>query len=132
MNRTGHPELDRAIKDFKRALGDDAKTLRTFDGARWRCGELTRKFATFIVDEGYNLEPLKPFDLDLPEHPDDLGYEDRTIRGAYDHVANIFCFGRQTFMVDWTAAQYGYTKDFPMIQLREGEGWVRQLPKRRR
>lgn len=62
---------------------------------------------------------LEEYDFD-PEYlegtPDALGYTDRPFAGHYAfHAVNLAREGCDYFLIDWTAAQYGY-KLFPLVR----------------
>lgn len=125
-DRTGIPELDRAIEAFYADLGEEVEKLRTREGAHWRCGPLTARFRSFILRMEYNLDPRDAYTFDeLEGDPDYLNYQDRTVRNTGGHTLNVFAIDGYLYTVDWTAAQYGYLDCFPLVQRYRDGRWER-------
>ena len=94
----------------------DLSTLRNPDTAFGLCGDLARDFRVFLADHGINSRVLggdpEAMYNDITEH-----------EGG--HAVTEVTMPSGTYMIDWTATQYGYT-EFPMVQrLNEGQ-WERE------
>jgi hypothetical protein len=144
--RTGEPELDALIEQFIREMHwTEGSDLQKPSVAQGQCGEISWAFSRFLdehnitsycwiggkpghpwqdQENALSVDPAikrpRPSDFEVfPWGPTGWGYTDRTRRGERDHDATIVEFNGQTYMVDWTAAQFGYT-EFPMVQRLEG------------
>jgi hypothetical protein len=136
--RTGDPELDMLIEEFKasdpfdRGILDIAQyeELRDPETAEGLCVLLTNAFTGFIRREGIEAWPAdSPGTMggNVPGFfsPDELGYADRKRPGFNSHSAAMVRKDGQTYMIDFTPAQYGYS-EFPMVQKLDGQEWQRE------
>ena len=140
--RTGDPELDSLIEEFiaenPQVVGDPEvggnhrsdlpviplEGLRQPEGASGRCGLIAHQFTGWLIQRG-----VKAWTTDSPGSPtpaierggherDWHGYSDAPEYGALEdlsHCATAVERGDQTYLIDWSAAQYGYT-EWPMVQ----------------
>jgi hypothetical protein len=94
--------------------------LRSPQWAAGECANVSWQFTAFAASKGV---AVKPYDSD----PDSLGYHDRALRGASRHTV-VRWHHRETgrrYLVDFTAAQYGYTDAFPLVSVRQDSGdWL--------
>lgn len=125
---TGHPELDALIEDFRREpydeYGDTVEMFRDPEQAHGNCADVTGVFVAFAKARGFKAYAT---DTDMEEMGytpriapfGEIGFDenDEMQYGFYpEHtVASIYVEGqRWPIIIDWTAAQYGYT-EFPKI-----------------
>jgi hypothetical protein len=116
--RTGVPEIDVLIEAYLPEARENG--FDTADGAAGMCWVANKKFWKRIVEH-----TLIHAELD-GKPAERLGYADRTISGQFDdHIVTVVHDGAARFLVDFTAAQYGYT-EFPMVQRLAPDGsWQR-------
>lgn len=133
-NFTGHAHLDRLIDEFRSShVGTREGELLVEDlidpqHAALLCNLVSQQFAQYLRSHGYDAECMSE-DGWLAEGPDDWGYGDHTIPGCEQHDLVLVAAGQdRDWLIDWTAAQYGYA-DFPMIQMQLADGSiVREWP----
>lgn len=128
--RSGNPKLDALIEAYLQGpLHQQMKVemLRDPQWAAGACNHEAQAFAEFLRSRGVEAECLSEEGW-LAASPDDFGYTDRTIPGFDQHDVTYVDLDGQTYMVDWTAAQYGY-QEFPMVQRQAVPGedkWERE------
>jgi hypothetical protein len=109
------------------------KELRHPGWASNKCGEVSALFADWCEENGYPAHSYQTAGIERDHplfdtnaiafgeqqpvyHPDFWGYQDRMYQGVPGHdVTLIQGQSGIWYMVDWSAAQYGY-KEFPMVQ----------------
>jgi len=153
--RTGDPELDALIDQFMKEEyqylcggevdPENAADYRNPEDAYGQCWEVSTYFANWLNQHGMqaNLPEDEPVMQDMPwtqekrdPHPWDYSYNDMPgsepygYRGEdYDpsdqHHVVIVRRPSGTYMIDFTAAQFGYT-EFPMVQRFDQGQWQRQ------
>ncbi len=141
--RSGNPQLDALIEQFQRDEHEYIDMYRNAEDAAGNCAEVTDYFVNWLHQHGVHAfpaqEPSTRF-LESNPHfepdewgatPDEYGYSDRATPGHPVHDVAMIEMAGTTYMVDWTASQYGYS-EFPMVQQLVGPGhtWERNLPKR--
>lgn len=98
--------------------------LRDPEKAEGECSTASSEFEKYLRDQhGLKMYAfaLGAEEIHLLENeerfttPDQWGYSDRIKPGLDEHTATLICSGDHIYMIDFTAAQYGY-EDFPMIQ----------------
>jgi hypothetical protein len=107
--------------------------MRDPEKAEQMCSVISQDFARYI--QNHMEESPIPVDVQIKYSPHDTsfrpehwGYEDRSVEGNPSHTVVQVSFGPdETYMVDFTAAQYGYS-EFPMVQKLDGESWQRNWP----
>lgn len=120
---TGDATLDRLLQAFaarpmiapmrkrRRAEGScDAVALDLVDYLRARGFATPGREAFLSGDEWHEGELVREL-----LSPEDFGYDDRTVAGLNSHVVCLVELEEERWMVDFTAAQYGY-KEFPLLQ----------------
>lgn len=135
-------ELARAIQEFKNSevhdpsmrdgRGQGRRPVEDFRAAAVadeNCSVVATQFTDFLRERGLRAHTGLPgHDLCGEMHPDAWGYRDRPVSGWGSHAATTCEISGETYMVDWTAAQYGYS-EFPMIQVMSFDGnppsWMR-------
>lgn len=147
--RTGRPRIDALLEQFIAAdpsiytdTGEDPPLsfYRTCDEATGNCHNVAGALRDFIEDRDDELavwdsDESPMLDRDtlarLGEHDlagglrlDDLGYEDRPVRGAACHTTTMIYDGEELYSVDFTARQFGY-RSFPLVQRRVAGVWQR-------
>lgn len=115
---TGFPELDRAIREFMRT-SPDLECRRNPEDAWGKCEIVADEFTAFLRERGFRAYTAR----------DELaafGYGDaqdtaEIVDGAFtypEHAAtevyHLPGMGVLTVVIDFTAAQYGYT-EFPKV-----------------
>jgi len=104
--------------------------LKTPAGARYKCQLFASRFADFLRGQGFDAWSTDEGDWDRNEGcfvrgdhiiydryaPEHFGYADRTIAGCGYHAVTEVLSNNRHFLIDWTAAQYGYTRPFPLVQ----------------
>lgn len=141
-DRTGQIDIDDLIDQFKhmpvpREIHDvtgPGATVGDMHDPRmaWgNCNNLATYFAEFCQEHGYQascsqgdeFQHGEPDDLDWM-HPAELGYEKYDPQTHLDGHAVTFVHSHDgsVYTVDWTAAQYGYTDEFPLVQRLDQSG----------
>lgn len=92
--------------------------------AGW-CGVVSQHFIKWLARQG--VRRVKEID-DEDDIEATLGYDDRPVSDGDSHSVVQVKIGSQTYMVDWTAAQFGY-EEFPMVQRRVRNKWCRDFKK---
>lgn len=135
--QTGEPKIDQAIQDFLSEayympddvvgtwpIPDEAEQLSVRElqdpaRAEGMCCALMRRFVAFCNERGIPAWEDEEYDQEHGTQlwsPTNWGYGDRPSKGRYDtHSAAMVRGDKGDYMVDWTAAQYGY-QEFPMVQ----------------
>ena len=136
MARTGVPEIDATIDAYaqKNEVAEEGEdrlvplaAMKDPYEAEGFCSIVSKDFAAFAqergltaYDSGKNVNapgyahPGNPL-LGTAHDAEAFGYKDRTRTSEYDeHSATVIEHGGRTFVVDWAAAQYGYS-EFPMV-----------------
>lgn len=134
---TGDAELDALISKYadgetETTQGGHTMAVRALaDGslASGQCGASARHFAAHIT-----AHDVEAYADRWDEHKgppsqafgyDDRPHEDEGSRGRH-YFTVVVCAG-QTYTVDWTAAQFGYS-EFPLVQRQRADGgWERPL-----
>lgn len=149
--RTGHEHIDAQIKRYierdewvamsvavkltsvwgtEREVKDEVREqdrrplsmLQGSTGADGNCDTIAYQFTKWL--ENHSVKARYEADL-LPIA--EWGYNDRMIHGCTWHTATIVEAGGHEYMIDFTAAQYGYG-EFPLVQRREAGGqWQREF-----
>jgi uncharacterized protein (DUF1810 family) len=123
--RTGDPTLDKLIEEYFGVLRSQMKVeeLQDPQWAAGACVHETQRFVAFLQKNGVDafIDDTRPY------RPDEFGYQDRPLPGKFNqHIVAFVKMPSGTYMIDWTAAQYGY-QEFPMVQRLNDEGsWDRQ------
>jgi hypothetical protein len=134
--RTGDPKLDWLIEEFANhdmLWPDDeelpVRTMRNRRKAKGMCGEVTTAFQAFVWYETDGA--LYPENAAMSDEADarsptfaQMGYGDRQ-PGEPRHLVSKVEMPSGTYLIDWTASQYGY-KEFPLVQRLEGDQWQRE------
>lgn len=112
--------LEEAIRDFRERTIQgprQVEDLRDPEVAEGNCLVLSAQFSNFLRTRGLSANVGLPgYDCFGEMHPDVWGYQDREIQGCESHAATTCEIDGKTYMIDWTASQYGY-QQFPMIQV---------------
>lgn len=143
--RTGNPELDAFIEEFATSnvprdcffdwewdppVHEFAPGPRSM--AMGNCGSLTIAFNRFLADRG-----IKASEYNMGED-DPTGTNTWAVAGyqsefdsmkseAEGHTVSVVCVGDATYMIDWTAGQFGCA-EFPLVQRKSSRGWERDWP----
>jgi hypothetical protein len=135
--RTGDPELDKLIEEFANhdMLWPDDEALpisemRDRRKAKGMCGEVTTAFQAFVWHETDGA--IYPDNVEMSDGASDarsptfeeMGYGDHK-PGEPRHLVSKFEMPSGTYLIDWTASQYGY-KEFPMVQRLDAGQWQRE------
>jgi hypothetical protein len=134
MQMTGHHEIDALLGEF--ASNRWIQSMRKPVEAKGECAKVSEALIDFLNAHGLYrlggvayrsdvgwLNDSSTLDCDSPE---DHGYSDRPVPGHSSHTAVLLELESELLMIDFTAAQYGYS-EFPLVQrLVEGVGWERQ------
>jgi hypothetical protein len=124
--RSGDPTLDKLIAEFS---AQDFGSLPdiNFQGM---CDYVSEMFVSWLNKRGVeadyvSMSSTPERDADPPLHSfDELGYSDRG-PGYSGHTVVKATMPSGTYLIDFTAAQYGY-KEFPMIQKLDDGNWQRE------
>lgn len=116
---TGSVELDRAVVEFM-ATYEDLDSYRDAEGAWGQCEVVAEDFTAFLRERGFKAYTCT---AEVAE----FGYHDAQdtatlVAGAFTYpehamteVYGLAGMGVNTVLIDFTAAQYGYT-EFPKIE----------------
>ncbi len=120
--KTGSPKIDKLIEDFQDELIEGfspslpvRRLAQNPELAERLCNVVATQFARFAREHDLAAESLSEEGW-LASGPDDFGYTDRPILGADQHDITYIDDSDtgKTYLVDFTAAQYGY-QEFPMV-----------------
>lgn len=150
--RTGIEQIDRLIDEFVAADPlfeeivdeDDEFAAEAWYGplsemrdpviADGFCTQAAYELAEFLSDRGVDACSSEEMDSALAGHPfsglaahtpEAFGITPTRSNGMPTHAATIVRDGDTLFSVDFTAAQYGDTGEWPLVQRWDGERWQR-------
>lgn len=136
-DRTGNPKLDALIEKYiqqntvydiesyqgpdwktapldkiKESLGDESlynplHEMKDFEAATNACGVLSRDFARFLIKNGVEADTYS-------QNPKDLYPHSPRTPMTEGHCVTKVIVDNKTYLIDWTAAQYGFN-NFPKI-----------------
>lgn len=130
--RTGDPKIDSIIESFitenpevvphipldmmryQEGLDYENEEMQDSQG---KCGVTAYKFVTYCLDHGLKAWMTDEM-VDKGHEADWHGYTDRSEEGNpedHSHCATVVEKDGVSYLIDWTASQYGYT-EFPMVQ----------------
>lgn len=92
--------------------------LRTRSGSSGLCGDIAWAVVEHLSACGIDAR------ISDAEHPDDVGLADRTVDNNYLHEVAIAQLDGVEYLIDYTAAQFGYA-EFPLVHRRSGEALQR-------
>jgi len=124
--RSGDPELDALIEEFldseyydeTKPHDQPVRGLADFDTAYGICSVVEEEFARFLVDQG--ITTIRSIEFDSTDERQYWGYEEAGDWEGYHCVTAVEHNG-QIYLIDWTAAQFGYD-EFPMVQRLDEQG----------
>jgi hypothetical protein len=138
--RSGDPQLDALIEEFKASTWDDEEEgpvpmgeFRDPEYAFAMCGHVTQAFNAFLQSRGIASQAIEMSDEGWAADGtfDQWGYGDRPLETNLGetnegHAVSMVEMPSGTYLIDWTGSQYNYT-EFPMVQrLNQGGSWDRQ------
>lgn len=123
--QSGDPELDRLISEFKTGTWknlygdqDQIEALKNPATALYQCNQLSNQFTKFLRDNGVK---SMAHEANVKKW-----YDDAPEDGFPVHAVTVVEMPSGVYSVDWTASQYGYRDDFPMVQKMNNNYWMRQ------
>lgn len=152
MERTGVAEIDRLIDAFiaedptfeELVDEDDEFAAEAWYGplsemrdpviADGFCTQVAAEFADFLAGHGLDARSSEEMDSALPGHPfsglsahtpQAFGITPTRSNGMPTHAATVVVSDKAFFSVDFTAAQYGDTSEWPLVQRWDGTAWQR-------
>ena len=120
--RTGDSELDALIEEFERHI--EPSELWLACEAEGECDDVSQEFVRWLMERGIKAETTT-MENENPGDYDANGYADVPENVRTWHTVVWVERPTGTFIIDWTAAQYGY-QEYPMIQRLDNSGWQRE------